>query len=171
MIFSFFYKLLVGYSFIPRRNFHITTKKYGKITKLIFRNIFFRNLFKQISNALPESNPICRSIRIRLFYLQAASEYSHIEDNLKIDKKIYTVDYGCETRNSIVLKNYEKAVVTINNNSYGKLSLGICVLENVFQAQQKILQYDININIEIISNLSQKRRVLNFPLPVGDKKQ
>ena len=108
MIKSFLYKIFVGIDFIPRRNFHNTTKKYGIVAKCLFRNFYFRKIFKYLSNLLPELHPIVRSIRIRLFYLQKAQESARVVTDLKFNKKKYTIDYGCETRDAIILTQNEE---------------------------------------------------------------
>ena len=170
MISRFFYRLLVDIDFIPRRNFHNTTKKYGDVTKCFFRNFYFRKIFKKLSNLLPELHPIVRSIRIRLFYLQKAPESTIVDTYLKFNKKKYTIDYGCETRDAIILKQNEKVTMAMDVGLFKGLSCGMCILENIVQLQPKILKCDVNINIEIFSHKSQKRKTLCFPLPVSSKK-
>ena len=170
MIKSFLYKIFVGIDFIPRRNFHNTTKKYGIVAKCLFRNFYFRKIFKYLSNLLPELHPIVRSIRIRLFYLQKAQESARVVTDLKFNKKKYTIDYGCETRDAIILKQNEELIITTDVGPAKSLSCGMCILENIISLNPKVLLSDIIINVEILSKNNNKEKILSFPLSVGEKK-
>jgi len=170
MITRLLFRLLVSKDFIPRRNFHNTTRHYRNVTKCIFRNMFFRKIFEYFSNLPPKLHPIVRSIRIRLFYLQKAPKSDRVDVSFKLDKEKHIVDYGYETREAIVLKQDEEMNISMDVGSSKKLSCGVCVLENIVQAYPKILKYDLNISVSIFSHISQKRKELSFPMPVSDKK-
>lgn len=161
------YRLFVGFNFIPRRNFHRTTKKYNTLIKFLFRNIFIRSFLIKFSNLFNDSNQIVRSIRIRLFYLNRANK---IEKNKKINfnKEEYIIDYGPETRRAYILRNEEILSAEIDTKKIKKLNCGICVLENISDYYPKILECDLLISIKIES--SRKEKKINFPISISSKK-
>lgn len=170
MISSFFYRLIVGSNFIPRRNFHKTLKNYSFVTRCLFKNNFLRKLLEFISDLFPDSSQIARSIRIRLFYCQHAPINSQDDIPIKFEKNTHTIDYGCETRDALILKQNEKISTLLDVQSDSNFSTGICVLENIVNIDSKVLLDDVIINIEILSTTTDKEKTLSFPLSVDDKK-
>ena len=151
LIRNLLYRIFIGFNYIPRRNFHYTTKKYGNLTKFIFKNNFFRFFFELLSIALPNNSQIARSIKIRLFYFQKAPKIKDINSNISFDKDQFIIDYGSETRKAYVLKNEEKITAELKIKPGEKLHSGVCVLENISEYYPKILDFDLNVVIIIQS--------------------
>ena len=168
LIRNLLYRIFIGFNYIPRRNFHYTTKKYGNLTKFIFKNNFFRFFFELFSRALPNNSQIARSIKIRLFYFQKAPKIKDINSNISFDKDQFIIDYGSETRKAYVLKNEEKITAELKIKPGEKLHSGVCVLENISEYYPKILDFDLNVII-IIQSLNKKKKI-SFPISLSEKK-
>jgi hypothetical protein len=158
--------------YIPRRNFHRTTRKSSmKMFSLFFLNPFFRDLFYVLSSLLPKKSQIARSINIRLFLYKKASKIKLEKYHVDFNRPLHVIDYSSETRPAIILHPSETIQAEVDTTEVIRINTGLVLLENIFNYNKRVALFDIKILV-LIKNIDSSKviKTLNFPLPVDSKK-
>jgi hypothetical protein len=158
--------------YVPRRNFHESLYKQNiKWVRPLFYNNHFRHFFFKVANLLykKEGSPrkIAQSIYYRLSLFQQAPEIQYREPFSNM--KCRLIDYGYETRPSLITKAFQSISTTIDVKDDSFLWTGIAILENAILKSSDILKSDIHIKITIEKEDSKSKELYIY-LPVDKKK-
>jgi hypothetical protein len=167
-------RIFTSSDYIPRRHFHISTTKQRSQSFLpIFYNRTIRRFLFAFAKLLALKGGIAlnisRSINYRLALTQEAPDVETFQYLDFKDQDYRTIDYGFETRPSIITKAFQsaKSVANISEDSF--LWAGIAVLENGLLQTPAVRKSDIHIQITVTGTNNQNKE-LYLILPVDMKK-
>lgn len=164
--------MFVPNQYIPRRNFHRTTRKRSmKMFSLFFLNPFFRKLLYLLSTFFSENSQIARSINIRLLLYKKTSKIKLENYHVDFNRPLHVIDYSSETRPAIILHPSDTIQASVDTTEVIRINTGLVLLENIFNYDKRVALFDIKVSV-LIKNIDSSKviKALNFPLPSDSKK-